>query len=128
MRDEFTAFIDRAKKFDSAAKYFYDNGVFDLSAFHVEQAFQLYLKFILGKELGYFPRTHSLTKLFMDLSRIDTSFSEFYNENELAIKNVEDAYILSRYLPRDYSAKEVKFMLDLLEKFKKRFEKWLSKD
>lgn len=71
--------LDRARKFE----YFAEQGI---SAFHVEQAFQLYLKFILAKELGYFPKTHSLSKLFKELARIDKKFHDFYEENEIILR------------------------------------------
>ncbi|MEM4155905.1 MAG: HEPN domain-containing protein [Archaeoglobaceae archaeon] len=128
MKREIVVFAERAKKFEEVAKYLYRTKVFDLSAFNVEQALQLYLKFILAKELGYFPKTHSLTRLFNDLSKLDKAFLEFYEENEIIIKDIEDAYILSRYLPRDYSEKEVELMINTLEKFKERFKEWLSRD
>ena len=47
---------------------------------------QLYLKFILAKELGYFPKTHSLSKLFKELARIDKKFHDFYEENEIILR------------------------------------------
>ena len=128
MKEEIVVFAERAKKFEEVAKYLYRTEVFDLSAFNVEQALQLYLKFILAKELGYFPKTHSLTRLFNDLSKLDKAFLEFYEENEIIIKDIEDAYILSRYLPRDYSEKEVELMINTLEKFKERFKEWLSRN
>ncbi|MEM2614582.1 MAG: HEPN domain-containing protein, partial [Nitrososphaerota archaeon] len=65
---------------------------------------------------------------FNDLSKLDKAFLEFYEENEIIIKDIEDAYILSRYLPRDYSEKEVELMINTLEKFKERFKEWLSRD
>jgi len=128
VKEEIAVLAERAKKFEEVAKYLYRTEVFDLSAFNVEQALQLYLKFILAKELGYFPKTHSLTRLFNDLSKLDKAFLEFYEENEIIIKDIEDAYILSRYLPRDYSEKEVELMINTLEKFKERFKEWLSRD
>jgi DNA polymerase III delta prime subunit len=44
------------------------------------------------------------------------------------LKDIEDAYILSRYFPRIYSKKEIEEMMRSLEEFKRRFEKWLSID
>lgn len=103
-------------------------GYYDLSAFHVEQAFQLYLKYILAKEIGYFPKTHSLYKLFKEISKLDSKFFSFYETNKiiLILKNVEDAYLLARYFPREYSKSEVTKMLDVLDEFKRVFEKWIS--
>jgi len=128
VKEEIRVFAEKAEKFEEAARYFAEKGVFDLSAFHIEQAMQLYIKFILAKELGYFPRVHSLTKLFHELGKLDESFKEFYEEREIVLKDIEDAYILSRYFPRAYSQREVEEMMETLEEFKRRFGKWLSID
>ncbi|WP_457548507.1 HEPN domain-containing protein [Archaeoglobus sp.] len=125
MRDEVEVFLDRAKKFETAGEHFFKEGIYDLSAFHIEQAFQLYLKYILAKVIGYFPKTHSISRLFKDLSKINKKFYNFYKENEIILKDVEDAYILSRYFPREYSKEEVKKMLDVLKKFREEFKEWI---
>jgi len=128
VKEEIEVFAEKAEKFEEAARYFADREIYDLSAFHIEQAMQLYIKFILAKELGYFPRTHSLTRLFQELGQLDESFNEFYREKELILKAIEDAYILSRYFPRTYSKREVGEMLKVLGEFKRRFGEWLSRD
>jgi len=122
MREDIDVFLRKAEKFDSAARYFLSEGVYDLAAFHIEQTLQLYLKYILAKVIGYFPKTHSLTKLFRELSKIDEDFMRFYQENEIILKDIEDAYILSKYFPREYSESEVK----ALDRFKERFKRWIS--
>lgn len=119
-------FLRKAEKFDLAARYFLKEGVYDLAAFHIEQALQLYLKYILAKVIGYFPKTHSLTKLFRELSKIDEEFIKFYQDNEIILKDIEDAYILSRYFPREYSENEVREMIAALDRFKERFGRWIS--
>ncbi len=126
MRGDVEVFLKKAEKFDSAARHFLKEGVYDLAAFHVEQALRLYIKYILAKVIGYFPKMHSLTKLFKELSKIDEEFINFYQNNEIILKDIEDAYILSRYYPREYSENEVKKMINTLDEFKKRFEKWIS--
>jgi len=59
------------------------------------------------------------------LSKIDKKFKEFYEENEIVLKLIEDAYILARYFPRDYSDGEVSKMIDALKRFKEEFREWL---
>ncbi len=54
MKEEIEVFLTRARKFHSAAVVFFEKEVYDLAAFHVEQAFQLYLKYVLAREVGYF--------------------------------------------------------------------------
>ena len=126
MRDDVEIFLERAKKFEVASKYFAEQSVYDLAAFHIEQAFQLYLKYILAKELGHFPKTHSLSALFKGVSKIDERFFEFYKDNEIVVKVIEDAYILSRYYPREYSKEEISKMMEVLNRFKEVFKKWIS--
>ena len=124
MREDVEVFLRKAEKFDSAGRYFLKEGVYDLAAFHVEQALQLHLKYILAKAIGYFLKT--LTKLLKELSKLDDEFMRFYQDNEIILKDIEDAYILSRYFPREYSENEVKEMLTALDRFKERFRRWIS--
>ena len=44
MREDVEVFLSKAKKFDDAAKHFLREGIYDLAAFHIEQALQLYTK------------------------------------------------------------------------------------
>ena len=126
MKEEILIFKKRAEAFEEEAKEDFKKGKFDLAAFHIEQSFQLYLKYILAKEIGYFPKTHSLEKLFSELSKINEKFWKFYKENEIILKDIEDAYILARYFPRKYSKEEVEEMVKVLEKFKEEFKEWLT--
>ena len=73
--------------------------------------------------MDYFPRTYSLLKLFRELSALSQDFMDFYQEHEIILKNVEDAYLLARYFPREYSQTEVQKMIEVLENFTERFEK-----
>jgi len=54
----------RAWEFLAAAEDDLRAGRTDLAAFHSEQAAQLALKYVLAKEIGYYPHTHSLKALF----------------------------------------------------------------
>ncbi|MEM1658018.1 MAG: HEPN domain-containing protein [Candidatus Jordarchaeales archaeon] len=126
MREEILVFLERARKFEEEAVELFNKGVYDLSAFHIEQSLQLYLKYILAKELGYFPRTNKLSKLFSELANLNNDFQAFFEDNEIILRDIEDAYILSRYFPRDYSKREVEAMLNTLKKFKEKFREWIS--
>ncbi len=126
VKEEVNVFLERAKKFEELAKIAFEKKMYDVAAFHIEQSLQLYLKYVLAKDVGYFPKTHNLKKLFEYASNVDKKFEEFYSKNEIILKDIEDAYILARYLPRDYSENEVKKMIDTLEKFKGEFRKWIS--
>ena len=52
MREDVAIFFDRAKKFEIASEHFFKEGIYDLATFHIGQSLQLYLKYILAKEVG----------------------------------------------------------------------------
>ncbi|MGC9069347.1 MAG: HEPN domain-containing protein [Thermoprotei archaeon] len=58
--------------------------------------------------------------------KIDNGFKDYFDENKIIIKSIEDAYILSRYHPREYSKKEAEEMMKILLKFIDKFKKWIS--
>mgnify|MGYP000300611474 CR=1 FL=1 len=116
MKEEIEILKSRALRFLSKAKSDLEEGDFDIAAFHVEQAIQLILKYELAKRIGYFPKTHSLSRLFDELSTIKKDAKSFYKRNLVIFKLIEDAYIASRYLPRKYEREEVESMIRLAEK------------
>lgn len=68
--EEVRGFKERADAFLDTAVYNFENGRYDLAAFNIEQAVQLYVKTRLLKLLREFPRTHSLVTLLRELSRV----------------------------------------------------------
>ena len=56
MKEEIEILGERAKAFLEEAKEDVDKGRFDLAVFHLEQALQLKMKYILAKKVGYFSR------------------------------------------------------------------------
>jgi HEPN domain-containing protein len=63
-------------------------------------------------------RVHSLRKLFLllgqVLDKVDV-FKGFENDRSIEFAGVEDAYITSRYFPRDFSKGEAERLLKFLE-------------
>lgn len=94
----------RALSFFKNAKSDYEHGDYDLVLFHVEQSIQLYLKYLLYRKMGDYPKVHSIVRLFKDVARIYDSkeLNDFLNRNLEAMYLLEEAYISSRYLPREY--------------------------
>nr|KJR72790.1 MAG: DNA-binding protein [Thermoproteus sp. AZ2] len=105
-RAEVEILRERARMFLEAARDDLRAGRVDLAAFHAEQASQLALKYILARETGYYPRTHSLKELFEAVKQIRPDLWRLYLEEMFVFEVMEDAYIGARYLPRRYS-KEV---------------------
>ncbi len=94
----------RAKAFLETARVNFSHGHYDLVLFHVEQFLQLYFKYLLCRKMGDFPKSHSLIRLLRDVMRVygDGILRKFYEENLETIYLLEEAYITSRYLPREY--------------------------
>jgi HEPN domain-containing protein len=96
----------------------FQRGEYDLVLFHVEQFLQLYLKRILYEKIGTYLKTHSLTSLLKELQKVyeDKALFELYNSNIETINLLEDAYLTSRYLPREYDKEVAEKVLKFAEK------------
>ena len=94
----------RALSFLRDAKVDLDSGDYDLALFHIEQFAQLYSKYLMYRKLGDFPKVHSLVRLLRDLARVygDCRLGEFISQNLEALYLLEESYISSRYIPREY--------------------------
>ena len=100
----------RAKAFLESVQADFDRGGYDLVLFHVEQFLQLYLKHLLYRKIGDFPKTYSVVRLVKDVIKVynNDRLKEFYKKNLETLYLLEEAYISSRYLPYAYEEKEVK--------------------
>jgi len=88
--------------------------------FFVEQSLQLYLKYLIYKRIGDYPKTYNLKILFDNLNRLINK-SEFISENEEIIDLLTTSYIESRYTMMEYSKKSAEISLKFLDKFKEKF-------
>ncbi|RLE71878.1 MAG: DNA-binding protein [Thermoprotei archaeon] len=106
--------------FLETARFQIDRGFYDLAAFSLEQALQLFLKAKL-LEMGVdYPRTHSARRLLEMLSGILSG--EARERVESLLRNylmelgvLEDAYITSRYVVREYTRDEVERLAKVVE-------------
>ncbi|MGB9895997.1 MAG: HEPN domain-containing protein, partial [Thermoproteota archaeon] len=85
-----------------------NSGDYDLASFLSEQAIQLHLKSILLEKLGDYPRTHSISLLISILKKTSSydALVKFLEERRKDVSLMEDAYIASRYLVREYTREE----------------------
>jgi HEPN domain-containing protein len=116
----------RAEEFLDTAEYHFKKRMYHLVAFDLEQALQLYLKYTLALKLRNFPPTHSLKELLRAIGKAykkEKEIKKIINENIHLIANLEQAYITSRYLPAEFTKREV----EELEKFSKELIKWVKK-
>ena len=116
---------ERAKRFLEEAKDDLKKKFFDLAAFHLEQALQLKLKYVLAKKIGYFSKTYMLSTLLREVEKVVPKLRKIMEEEKESIEELEIAYTASRYLPIKYSREKVEKMLKSVEKifnFVERYE------
>jgi HEPN domain-containing protein len=95
------------------------------AAFHLEQAYQFYLKYYLFRKLKDFPKIHDLDILLTELNKIYSrkEIKEFKKGNAAVISALNQAYITARYLPIEFTEDQVKSM----KKFTKNLIKFLKR-
>lgn len=105
----------RAKAFLSRALDSLSSGDYDLASFLSEQAVQLHLKSILLEKFGDYPRTHSISLLISILKKTSeyNTLTKFFEERRREISLMEDAYIASRYLAREYTREEAEVLINI---------------
>ena len=120
MKKDVEVLLKRAEGFIKDAIEDLKREDFDLAMFHVEQACQLIIKAKLLDLTGYFEKTHSLRRLLRDLASVVESdeLEKFVEDNWTVLRNLEFAYIASRYLPEEFRREEVEEALKLYDKLR----------
>ena len=117
------SFLKRnAEYFERKAREAFEEGVYGFAVFFAEQAFQLYIKYVLAKSFGDYPKTHRFSALFELLRNVAVNAKKFYEENVELFEILEDSYVGVRYLGRDYSRSTAEKVLGVLDKFKEAFK------
>lgn len=114
----------RAKSFFTRALESFNSGEYDLAAFLSEQAVQLHLKSILLEKIGDYPRVHSILTLASILNRLPDckELARFLEKSKTEIRLLEDAYIASRYLVREYTREEAEILVNVAKEVLKHGE------
>jgi len=88
---------------------------YDVASFLSEQAVQLYLNSLLLEELGDYPRTHSISNLLTILGKVEkyNNVAKILEIKKREIRLMEDAYISSRYLVREFEEEEAQALIKL---------------
>ncbi len=110
---------ERAEKFLKNAKDLFNKEEYDLSAFNLEQACQLFLKYYIFLKIGDFPKTHYLKRLIREVGKVyekEEDVEKLIEENISVVSNLEDAYIGARYLPYIFEKKQVENMMVFVDK------------
>ncbi len=113
--DEIRLLRRRSKAFLERAIDSLNSGDYDIASFLSEQAVQLYLKSLLLEKLGDYPRTHSISILLSIIKEIPSCdrLMELLERSRTEIRLMEDAYIASRYLAREYTREEAEVLVNL---------------
>jgi len=117
MEDFVKKLIKRSERFFTNALRDFEEKEYDVAMFNLEQSLQLFLKAkILSKGIQ-FPKTREIEKLIEFLSKIEKEIK--LNEKEKKVlKNLEQAYISSRYLPFSFSEEDVRDAIELVKKIR----------
>jgi len=92
---------------------------YDIAAFMADQAVQLYLKAVILELTGEVPRVHAVRQLMYALKELlgkSNLFDDFVREKRSLLIRLEEAYISSRYLPREYEREEAEELINFSEK------------
>ncbi len=111
----------KAKMFEEEAYEAFEKGRYTFTILFAEQSIQLYIKHILFKNFGDFPKIHNLRVLFKGLNKI-RDLSDFIEENSAIIDLLMTAYIEARYTSMEYSKVSAELALKFLEKFKEKIK------
>ena len=123
-RDEAEYLLERSKQFLETAKYQIKKGFFSLAVFSLEQALQLSLKSkMLASGVDY-PRTHGVRTLLEMLSDLASeeervTVKQMLDSYLLELGMLEDAYITSRYVRREFRKEEAEVLMKAVKEVMK---------
>jgi len=104
--------LRRSKEFYETALMQIDKGFLGLAALSLEQSLQLFLKAKLLENGLDYPRTRSIRRLLELLAEVigmplSQRINQLIDKYSLELALLEDAYITSRYIPRDFRKDDV---------------------
>jgi HEPN domain-containing protein len=106
--EEYEGLMRRSDGFYTTALLQAERGMYDLAVFSLEQSLQLLLKAVLLRHGVDFPRTHGVRSLLNMLAQLTgrNEIKQLLITYSMELGILEDAYIVSRYMPRTYTAEE----------------------
>ncbi len=124
MRKEVEFLKERGKEFWERGFEDFQKKRYNLCVLDFEQAIQLWLKYLIALKTGDFPKTHYISELIEIVGEIYNTkkLKNFYKKNLLSIKEIEDAYIVSRYYPRKFTKEEAEAVIKISLKIVKILE------
>ena len=118
--EELRLLKERSKRFFETAKLQIKHQFYDLAIFSLEQAFQLFLKTKLLDFGVDYPKTYSVRKLLEIIFEVTpknykVKVKEVLDKYLLELGILENAYITSRYVVREYRKEEAEKLLKVVE-------------
>ncbi len=118
-REEVEHLLRRSREFLETARLQLDRGFYGLAVFSLEQSLQMFLKARLLESGVYYPRTHSLRRLLEMLAEASPDSAEaprgVLRRFMLELGALEDAYITSRYVPREFRREDAERLMAVVE-------------
>jgi HEPN domain-containing protein len=113
LTQEYKYLLERSRRFLETAELQLDKGFYDLAVFSLEQALQLYLKAYLLKLGLELQKKWSIRRLLELIYKITNSEEVRGALANYAVElgSIEDAYITSRYVAREYCEEEARKLL-----------------
>jgi HEPN domain-containing protein len=110
-KEEEKRLLKRSSDFLATARYQVTEGFYDLAIFSLEQALELFLKAKVLEEGVDYPRTHSVRSLLEILSQLrpdseKSAVKSILERYLMELGVLEDAYISSRYVVREFTKRE----------------------
>jgi len=117
-REEYERLIRRSDEFHTTAMMQAERRMYDLAVFSLEQSLQLYVKASLLKHGVDFPRTHGIRSLLNMLAQLTgkDDIKQLLTTYSMELGSLEDAYIVSRYMPRTYTAEEFERLQETVDR------------
>jgi len=119
--EEVEHLMRRSRRFYDTAIMQMNRGFYDIAVFSLEQSLQLFLKASLLKLGVDFPRTHSVRRLLELIHEVtnEDRVEDVLHRFSVELGALEDAYITSRYVPRDYTCEEAERLRKVVEEVMK---------
>ena len=111
-KDEEKSLLKRSTDFLETAEYQTSRGFYNLATFSLEQTLQLFLKAKVLAAGSDYPRIHSVRNLLRLLSSLvpkdkKSAIESILKNYFMELGMLEDAYVTSRYVTREFTTEEV---------------------
>jgi HEPN domain-containing protein len=115
--EEVKVLLQRSEDYMELAESAFDEEKYDAAIFLAEQALQFYLKALLIKYTDVRLRTHSVRDLLAALGRVFEAgdiVADFIRSHRSLLRELEDAYIGTRYEPRRYYREDAEELIEFV--------------